>query len=342
MGNKICFHFVLRRKCRHEVTVLKILITGGAGFIGSHLAGHFLSSGDEVTVLDNLSTGRLENVEIFSQNPRYFFVKGDVCDAAVISPLIKNCDMIYHLAAAVGVQLIVEQPVHTITTNIFGTETVLKAAAEFDKKLMLASTSEVYGKNSKIPFSEEDDTTLGCTRLNRWSYACSKMIDEFLALAYHEKYSLPVVICRFFNTIGPRQTGRYGMVVPRFVRSALAGRPIEIYGTGRQSRCFCNVSDIIRAMTSLMACPEAYGRVINVGSRELITIIDLAKKVIELTGSASEIKYLTYEQAYGRAFDDMQTRMPDLSRIGELIGYSPQKNLDETLQEIIAFEKEQC
>lgn len=318
---------------------MKILITGGAGFIGSHLAGHLLESGDEVVVLDNISTGSLENVEIYRGNPRYAFVKGDVCDRAVTRPLVEHCDMVYHLAAAVGVQLIVDQPVHTITTNIFGTESILEAAAEFGKKLLLASTSEVYGKNSKIPFSEDDDTTLGCTRLNRWSYACSKMIDEFLALAYHEKYSLPVVICRFFNTIGPRQTGQYGMVVPRFVRRALTAQPLQIYGSGNQSRCFCNVSDVVRAITALMACPEAYGKVVNVGSRELVTMIDLAKKVIELTRSASEIEYLTYEQAYGRPFDDMQTRMPDLTRIGGLIGYGPRKNLDETLREIIAFEK---
>jgi UDP-glucose 4-epimerase len=253
--------------------------------------------------------------------------------------LIDRCDVVFHLAAAVGVQLIVDRPVHTIETNIHGSEVVLNLANKFGRKILVASTSEVYGKNTKVPFSEDDDTTLGSTTFTRWSYACSKMVDEFLALAYHDQFGLETIICRFFNTVGPRQTGQYGMVVPRFVRSALRGETLEIYGSGRQSRCFCNVADVVEALTGLIETPEAIGQVVNVGTTESITIIGLAEKIIEMTDSKSDLRYLSYEEAYGRPFDDMLVRMPDLRKIQSLIGYCPKLSLDDTLQQVIDFER---
>jgi UDP-glucose 4-epimerase len=237
------------------------------------------------------------------------------------------------------VQLIVDQPVHTIETNIHGSEVVLNLANKFRRKIFVASTSEVYGKNTKVPFSEDDDTTLGSTRFTRWSYACSKMVDEFLALAYHEQFGLPAIICRLFNTVGPRQTGQYGMVVPRFVRRALKNEPIEIYGTGRQSRCFCNVTDVVDALVKLIDCPGADGEVINIGSTESITIEGLADKVIQMTRSRSEKKFLSYQEAYGRPFDDMQARLPDLGKIERLIGYKPTFDLTATLRQVIDYER---
>jgi len=247
--------------------------------------------------------------------------------------------MVFHLAAAVGVQLIVDHPVHTIETNIHGSEVVLDLANKFGRKILVASTSEVYGKNTKTPFNEDDDTTLGSTRFTRWSYACSKMIDEFLALAYHQENGLETIVCRFFNTVGPRQTGTYGMVVPRFVQRALSGETIEIYGSGAQTRCFCNVSDVVGALIELVDCDEAVGEVINVGTTESISIDALADKIIEMTGSTSDKRVISYEEAYGRPFDDMLVRKPDLGKINRLIGYEPIVSLDETLQQVIDFER---
>jgi UDP-glucose 4-epimerase len=315
------------------------LITGGAGFIGSHLAEAILASGQRVVIVDDLSTGSLDNLRNILGNPKLQFVRDNVRNVQTMTTLVDHCDVIYHLAAAVGVQLIVDRPVHTIETNIHGSEVMLDLANKFGRKIVVASTSEVYGKNTKVPFSEDDDTTLGSTRFTRWAYACSKMVDEFLALAYQEQYGLAAIVCRFFNTVGPRQTGMYGMVVPRFVQRALAGQPLDIYGTGKQSRCFCNVSDVVSAVIKLTDCPQAVGQVINVGSSESITIEDLADLVVRMTGSRSQKRYLSYEQAYGRPFDDMLVRVPDLTKVHRLIGFEPKRTLEQTLAQIIEFEK---
>ncbi len=314
---------------------MKALITGGAGFIGSHLTERLLRDGQEVTVVDNLSTGSLKNIEGFETEPKFNFVEGDVRDAELMKQLMERCDAVFHLAAAVGVKLIAEEPVHTIETNIGGTEVVLETANKFGKKILIASSSEVYGKNEAVPFSEDDDIVLGSTTLSRWSYACSKAIDEFLGLAFYQQYGLSVVIGRFFNAIGPRQTGRYGMVVPRFIQRALRGEPLSIYGTGRQKRCFCYVQDLIDAVIGLMNCDEAAGKVYNIGSTEEIAIEELADKIIEMTGSKSKKEFISYEKAYGRPIEDMMRRVPGLERIKETIGWEPKTNLSETLQIII-------
>ena len=318
---------------------MRILITGGAGFIGSHLGEALLRAGHAVTAVDDLSTGSLDNIAAMSGNENFRFIRESVRNDTTMTPLVDRCDVIYHLAAAVGVQLIVDKPVHTIETNIHGSEVVLDLANKFRRKVLVASSSEVYGKSENTPFNEDDDVTLGSTRFTRWSYACSKMVDEFLALAYHDQFGLPAIICRFFNTIGPRQTGQYGMVVPRFVRRALADQPIEIYGTGEQSRCFCNVADVVDALIKLIDCPQAVGEVINLGAAEPITIEALADKIIEMTGSKSGKRHLSYEEAYGRPFDDMMARLPDLSKIKRLIGFEPRYALDETLEQIIEYER---
>lgn len=314
---------------------MKALITGGAGFIGSHMAERLLSDGNEVIVIDDLSTGSLGNIEQIKGNPGFEFVNDTVCNAEMMYVLVEKCDVIYHLAAAVGVQLIVDDPVHTIATNIGGSEVVLDIANKFGKKTLIASTSEVYGKSENVPFREDDDIVMGSTKFSRWSYACSKAIDEFLAMAYYEQFGLPVVVARFFNTVGPRQTGRYGMVVPRFVERALKNEPISIYGTGKQSRCFGYVGDVVDASIALMNCPSAPGRVYNVGSQEEISIEDLAKRIIKITGSKSKIEYISYEEAYGKPFDDMMRRVPCLDRIKETIGYEPTTGLDEILAGVI-------
>jgi UDP-glucose 4-epimerase len=320
---------------------MKALITGGAGFIGSHLAERLLARGDEVIALDNLSTGSLHNLSTARGNPRLRFVNDDVRNPHTLTVLAEQCDVIYHLAAAVGVQLIVDRPVHTIETNIHGSEVVLGVANKFGKPVLLASTSEVYGKSEKVPFREDDDTVLGATRFSRWSYACSKAIDEFLGLAYHQEFGLPVVVARFFNTVGPRQTGQYGMVIPRFVERALRHEPLLIYGTGRQSRCFGYVGDVVDGVIRLMECPEAPGRVYNIGATEELTIENLADRIIALTGSRSVKKHISYEEAYGRPFDDMNRRIPCLDRIRGLIGYEPRTNLDEILRQVIAEKRGQ-
>ena len=314
---------------------MKALITGGAGFIGSHLVERLLKDGQEVTAIDNLSTGSLKNIEGFKNNPKFDFVKDDVRNAGLMETLVEQCEMVFHLAAAVGVKLIADNPVHTIETNIGGTEVVLKTANKFGRKILIASSSEVYGKNETVPFREDDDIVLGSTSLSRWSYACSKAIDEFLGLAFYQQYGLSVVIGRFFNTIGPRQTGQYGMVVPRFVQRALRGEPVLIYGTGRQRRCFCYVEDLVDAIIALCNCEGAAGRVYNIGSNEEIAIEGLADKIIEMTDSKSKKEFIPYEKAYGRPIEDMMRRVPNLERIKEATGWEPKTNLAETLEIII-------
>ncbi len=315
--------------------VMKALITGGAGFIGSHLAERLLQNGGEVVVVDNLSTGRLANLETFRHHPKLQFVKGDICDANLMQLLVSNCDVVFHLAAAVGVQLIADDPVSTIETNIAGTEVVLESANKFGRRILLASSSEVYGKSEKIPFGEDDDFVLGGTAFSRWAYACSKAIDEFLGQAFHQQFGLGVVSARFFNTIGPRQTGRYGMVVPRFVQWALKNEPIQIYGTGRQTRCFCYVEDLVDAVIALMSCEQAAGRVFNIGSSEEITMEALADRIIAITGSRSRKEFVPYVVAYGRPIEDMMRRAPDTGRIRHAIGWQPKTSLDETLRIIV-------
>ncbi len=315
---------------------MKALITGGAGFIGSHLAERLLSNGGQVVILDNLSTGRLENIQGLRGDARFQFVRGDIRDTSLVQLLAAECDTIFHLAAAVGVQLIADDPVRTIETNIGGTETVLAIANKFGRRILIASTSEVYGKSESIPFREEDDIVLGSTSLSRWSYACSKAVDEFLGQAYYQQYGLEVVIARFFNTIGPRQTGRYGMVAPRFVQWALKDEPIYIYGTGAQSRCFCYVQDVVDAIVGLMQCDRAVGQIFNVGSSEEVSIKQLADRVIELTDSRSEQEFVPYEVAYGRPIEDMMRRVPCTERIRNTIGWTPKTDLEQTLRFIIA------
>ena len=314
---------------------MHVLITGGAGFIGSHLAGAHLARSDTVTVIDDLSTGRRENLADYADNDRLEFVLGSVHDASAVEPLIARADGVYHLAAAVGVQLIVDSPVETIETNVHGSEVVLRLCNRHRRRVLVMSTSEVYGKSTAEPFGEDDDVTLGSTKFTRWSYAASKIVDEFLAMAYHLQHGLEAIIARPFNTIGPRQSGAYGMVVPRFLEAALAGDPLEVYGTGQQSRCFCHVADMVDGLMALMACQEALGEVVNVGNDQPIAIAELARRIIELTGSTSEVRTISYEQAYGRPFDDMLIRRPDLSKIHRIIGYTPRFTLDETLRDII-------
>ena len=314
---------------------MRALITGGAGFIGSHLAQRLLQDGHQVIVLDNLSTGRLENIEAFKDDPKLQFVRGDIREVSLTQLLTSQCDVVFHLAAAVVVQLIADDPVRTIETNIGGTEVVLEAAGKFGRRILLASTSEVYGKSDSIPFREDDDIILGSTSLSRWAYACSKAVDEFLGQAYYQQYGLDVVIGRFFNTIGPRQTGRYGMVVPRFVEWALAGEPIQIYGTGQQSRCFCNVHDVVEAVIALVRSEQATGGIFNIGSSEEVSIEQLADRVIALTNSPSKKEFVPYERAYGRPIEDMMRRVPSTERIKATVGWQPRIDLDETLRVLI-------
>ena len=313
------------------------LITGGAGFIGSHLVEALLTRGDQVTVVDDLSTGQLENIEPFVGASRFRFAIESITNETVMDRLVSECDAVLHLAAAVGVRLIVTDPVRTIETNVLGTEAVLRMARRYRKKTLLASSSEVFGKNNKVPFAEEDDGVYGATTRSRWAYATSKALDEFLALAYHRSLGLPVIIARFFNTVGPRQSGRYGMVIPRFVLQALANEPITVYGDGSQSRCFCNVRDVVAAVLGLVDHPAAVGQVFNVGSREEVTIQELAEKVRARSGSSSKLVYIPYNQAYAVGFEDMQRRVPDLRKIRTLLGWEPRIPLDATLDEIIAY-----
>ena len=316
---------------------MRVLITGGAGFIGSHLADAYIARGDEVFVLDDLSTGSIDNIRHLKGDPRFHYTIESVHHAPTVAELVDQCDVVFHMAAAVGVRLIVESPVRTIETNVHGTEVVLAQANKKKKKVLIASTSEVYGLSEQVPFREDGNLVLGPTSKGRWSYACSKAIDEFLALAYWRERKLPTVIVRLFNTVGPRQTGQYGMVVPTFIKQAIAGRPITIYGDGKQSRCFTHVSDVVRALVPLMEHPDAVGEVFNIGSNEEVTIGALAERVKTLTSSDSEIVTIPYERAYGEGFEDMPRRVPDLSKIEHLIGYRPTKSLDEILKSVLEF-----
>ena len=320
---------------------MRFLITGGAGFIGSHLSEDLLGSGHSVVAIDDLSTGRMQNVHALSHNKRFQLVVESITNTTVMDRLVSECDIIVHLAAAVGVELIVRSPVHTIETNVMGTENVLRTARRYRKKILIASTSEIYGKLTNVPFNEDDDSLMGATTHHRWAYATSKALDEFLALAYHKEMGLPVVIFRLFNTIGPRQRGRYGMVVPRFVRQALSGSDITVYGDGKQCRCFCDVRDVIPAIKGLAESPEAEGRVFNIGAKDEITIIDLARKVKSMCDSQSSIILVPYEQATEQGFEDMRRRIPDTSRINELIGWNPTITLDDTITDIIQQSKEE-
>jgi UDP-glucose 4-epimerase len=316
---------------------MHMLITGGAGFIGSHLAEALLAQGHTVTAVDNLSTGRYANIEALADHPKFQFVYETITNETVMDRLASTSDVIFHLAAAVGVELIVRDPVHTMETNIEGSEVVLRLARRYRRKVLLASTSEVYGKSAAIPFREDADRVMGPTSKSRWSYAESKAIDEFLGLAYHKQFGLPVVICRFFNTVGPRQTGTYGMVIPRLVQQALANKPLTVYGDGQQSRCFCNVKDTVRAVIDLAATPKAVGEIFNVGSQEEITITALAERIRVRTGSSSPLVKVPYDQAYEKGFEDMQRRVPNIDKVRAAIEWEPTFSLDETLDAVIHY-----
>ena len=316
---------------------MKALITGGAGFLGSHLAERLLADGDEVFVIDNLSTGAIENIESLKTHPDFHYTIETIMNEPVTAELVDRADIIFHLAAAVGVKLIVESPVNTIETNVHGTENILKLANKKGKKVLVASTSEVYGKSVEFPFLEDADLVMGPTTKGRWSYACSKAIDEFLALAYYKEKKLPVLIVRLFNTVGPKQTGQYGMVIPSFVKQALTGSPITVFGDGNQSRCFTDVADVVQALIDLAEHPEAVGEVFNIGSGQEVTILELAQKVKELTGSQSEIVFVPYDEAYEEGFEDMQRRVPDISKVQKLTGYEPTFTLKQTLERVIDF-----
>ena len=318
---------------------MKVLITGGAGFIGSHLTETLLEQGNEVDIIDDLSTGSIENIDHLKRKKGFSYTIDTVLNRPVMAELTDRADVIFHLAAAVGVRLIIESPVQTINTNIKATEIVLELASKKKKRVLVSSTSEVYGKLKRTPFSEEDDLVLGPTSRSRWAYAASKIIDEFLAKAYHKEHGLPVIVVRLFNTIGPRQTGQYGMVVPRFVQQALRGEKITVYGDGKQRRSFTWIGDAVEAMIALLAHPKAEGEVFNVGHVKDISIYELAVLIKQLTESPSEIQMIPYEQAYEAGFEDMQRRLPDISKIHQLIGYQPSMDLPEMLERIIAYER---
>jgi UDP-glucose 4-epimerase len=320
---------------------IRYLITGGAGFIGSHLAERLLADGHQVTVVDDLTTGRAENIAHLRTHERFQMVRDSVENQGTVNILMSGCDAVFHLAAAVGVRLVAEEPVRTIRTTIHGTEVVLEAANRYGRPVLITSSSEVYGKGTRVPFREDDDVIMGATRYSRWCYAYSKGIDEFLGLAYHQQFGLPVVLVRLFNTVGPRQVGQYGMVLPRFVSAALANEPIEVYGDGTQTRCFCHVADVVGALTELMGQPRSVGEVFNLGGVDEISINELAGRVIQLAGSSSEIRHIPYEAAYKRAFDDLPRRVPDLTRIRGAIGFSPRYTLDQIIGSVIE-EQRRC
>jgi UDP-glucose 4-epimerase len=314
------------------------LITGGAGFIGSHLAEALIEKGNRVTAIDDLSTGSARNLAAIRSHARFKLVVDNVANVPVVTELVDSADVVVHLAAAVGVKLIVESPVRTIEINVHGTEVVLQAAAKKGRRVIVASTSEVYGKSQQIPFREDQDLVLGPSTKGRWSYAASKLIDEFLALAYWKEKKLPSTVVRFFNTVGPRQTGRYGMVIPTFVRQALAGEPITVFGSGEQSRCFCHVADVIQGVQSLAVDDRAVGEVFNLGGKEEISILGLAERVKRLTDSKSQIRRMTYDEAYEQGFEDMMRRVPDTTKAERLVGFAPTRKLDEIVRDVIAFE----
>jgi len=317
---------------------MKVLVTGGAGFIGSHLSEFLLGKGHKVLVIDDLSTGSIENILHLKNNPGFEYTIDSILNTPVTAELVDRSDCIFHLAAAVGVRLIVESPVQTIETNIKGTETILDLACKKKKKTLVFSTSEVYGKSSKIPFNEEDDLVMGSTTRGRWSYACSKAIDEFLALAYWKEKKLPATVIRLFNTVGPRQTGQYGMVVPTFIQQALEGKPLTVYGDGSQTRCFCHVQDVIQAIYKVSQEEKAVGQVYNIGTDEEISILELARRVISITGSSSRIQIIPYSEAYEEGFEDMLKRRPDLAKITDLIDYTPQRDLERIIRDVVQYE----
>lgn len=316
---------------------MRYLITGGAGFIGSHLADALIAQGHSVLAMDDFSTGRHENIAHLEGHPLFSIVCADIADEAIVRDCVAGADRVYHLASAVGVRLVVEQPVRTIETIVHGTSVVLKACSRYRKPVLVTSTSEVYGKSSKVPFSEDDDLVIGPSHRRRWGYACSKALDEFLAMAYWHHSHVPVVITRLFNTVGPRQTGRYGMVLPRFVQQAFKDEPLTVYGDGSQTRCFCHVKDVVDGLLRLMELPAARGQVFNIGNREEVSIRDLAERVIRLTGSRSTVKLVPFEDAYGPDFEDMQRRVPDLSKIESAVGYRPRYSLDDIIRDIVEY-----
>jgi UDP-glucose 4-epimerase len=321
---------------------MRILITGGAGFIGSHLAERHLEKGDEVYIIDDLSTGSMENILAIKDHPKFHYHLDTVTNEQLTAELVDLCDVMYHLAAAVGVKLIVESPVRTIETNIHGTDVVLRHAAKKKKRVLVASTSEVYGKQTKVPFREDFDLVMGPTNTGRWSYACSKAIDEFLAIAYWKEKQVPTVVVRLFNTVGPRQTGRYGMVIPNFIRQALRNEDITVFGDGSQTRCFAHVNDVVGALMAVAAHPEAKGEVYNIGNTEEVTILQLAEKIKAMTGSSSKIVLIPYEKAYESGFEDMLRRQPDLAKVNALTGYVPKISLEQILESVIAFQRQQA
>jgi UDP-glucose 4-epimerase len=318
---------------------MKVLITGGAGFIGSHLAERYLSRGDEVYVIDDLSTGAMENIRHLKDDPLFNLNIDTITNYRLVSELVDLCDITYHLAASVGVRLIVESPVRAIETNIRGTEIVLSVAAKKRKRVLITSTSEVYGKLDRVPFREDDDLVMGPTSKGRWSYACSKAIDEFLAIAYWKEKRVPTVIARLFNTVGPRQTGRYGMVIPSFVRQAITGEDITVYGDGSQRRCFTHVDDAVGALMRLAEHPAAVGEAYNIGSNQEVTILEVAERIKQLAASDSRIVFVPYDQAYEEGFEDMMRRVPDITKIGKLVGYIPRITLDDILESVIEYQR---
>jgi len=316
---------------------MKILITGGAGFIGSHLAERLLADGHKVSIIDNLSTGRLENIEGFKDHPNFSYTIGSILNRELLESLVNGVDQIFHLAAAVGVKYIIENPLLSLKTNIVGTDNILELANKYKAKVLITSTSEIYGKSEQVPFAEQDDRLLGSTHISRWGYSCSKAIDEFMALAFFREKRLPVVIVRCFNTVGPRQMGQYGMVLPKFIKAALLDQPIVVYGTGKQTRCFADVSDVVDAFVLLMNSPNCEGEIFNVGTTESISIEDLAVKVRTMCQSKSRIEYMKYEDAFEEGFEDMMNRMPDLTKIKEYIGYEPKMCLDDIITRMIQY-----
>jgi len=314
------------------------LITGGAGFIGSHLTERLLNTGEKVVVIDDLSTGRLENLPKTNEEFKLRFIESDVTSCKDLDEIVAKSKYVYHLAAAVGVDLVVQSPIRTIETNLKSTEAILEAAAQKNTPILLPSSSEVYGKSSQEEFNEADDLLIGPPTLGRWSYACSKLMDEFLALAFYNERQLPVTVVRLFNTVGPRQTGRYGMVLPRFIESAKANEPIRVFGDGKQSRCFCDVHDTIEALIRLANCPEAYGNVFNIGSKEEVSILELANRVITITGSKSEVKLVPYDLAYDSGFEDMQRRRPSLNKLIEFTNFYPKTSLDDIIRSAAEIE----
>jgi len=316
---------------------MKILITGGAGFIGSHLAERLLTDGHQVAIIDNLSTGSLDNIESFKDNAHFHYTIGSILNRELLDKLMDGVDQVYHLAAAVGVKYIIENPLLSLKTNIVGTDNVLELANKHKAKVLITSTSEIYGKSDQVPFKEEDDRLLGSTHISRWGYSCSKAIDEFMALAYFREKRLPVVIVRCFNTVGPRQTGQYGMVLPKFIKAALLDQPLVVYGSGKQTRCFADVSDVTDAFVKLMNTPECEGEIFNVGTTESISINDLAQKVKTICRSKSRIDYMSYEEAFEEGFEDMMNRKPSLDKIRRFIGYDPKYSLDDIIKRMIEY-----